>query len=100
MNTARRLPGPAPTRHRHEHLVPSGASIAFSTWSYWGRTTLRLKNSGSGAAQVDLVSGDGLLESFTLGPGEEWTMAGTWGGRRIGVLNRSPEPSTLLASVW
>ena len=64
----------------------------FPTWSFWGRTFVRMDNIGSVPTVVTINE-----ERFHLNPGEGTTKDGLWAAFPIRVVNTSELPGSLVA---
>lgn len=64
----------------------------FPTWSFWGRTFVRMDNIGSVPTVVMIND-----ERFHLNPGEGHTKDGQWAAFPIRVVNTSELPGSLVA---
>jgi hypothetical protein len=81
---------------KRDYILGPGAIEYFPTWSFWGRTFVRMINTGSEPTVV-MVNED----RFHLNPGEQTDKDGQWAAFPIRVVNTIELPgSQVTVRVW
>ena len=74
---------------KREYLMGPGHVEYFPTWSFWGRTFVRLVNTGTVSTVVTINE-----DRFHLDPGQATTKDGLWAAFPIRVVNTSELPGS------
>jgi hypothetical protein len=74
---------------KREYILGPGHVEYFPTWSFWGRTFVRMINTGSVPTVVTIND-----DRFHLNPGEATTKDGQWAAFPIRVVNTSELPGS------
>jgi hypothetical protein len=81
---------------RQDYVFGPGHVEYFPTWSFWGRTFVRMRNTGS-VPTVVMINED----RFHLDPGQETVKDGLWAAFPIRVVNTIEDPgSQVTVHVW
>lgn len=81
---------------KRDHVMGPGHVEYFPTWSFWGRTFVRMRNTGSVPTVVSINE-----DRFHLNPEEETVKDGLWAAFPIRVVNSSELPgSQVTVRVW
>lgn len=72
-------PSDAPANAKHATLS-SNAQASFPTWTFWGKTTVELYNTGNCTESVILMAGAASPDSIYLDAGENARTFGYWAG--------------------
>lgn len=82
----------------------SWEAATFPTWTFWGRTTVHVYNTGTGGITVSVQAGAAQPAYFYLDAGEDHREYGFWGGFPVTVTNATQGDNTNGASpaadVW
>jgi hypothetical protein len=79
-------PSDAPEDAKDAYLE-AWSTATFPTWSFWGRTTCHVLNTGTTGTTVSFQAGAAQPALVYLDPGEDHREYGFWGGFPVTITN-------------
>lgn len=79
-------PGDAPNNAKHA-MLDSFEQAGFPTWTFWGKTTVHMYNTGDCHLTALVQAGAAPPEMVGLDAGEDHLEFGYWGGFKVFITN-------------
>jgi len=96
-------PNDAPDSAKHA-ILNSWEAAGFPTWSFWGRTTVHVYNTGNTGCTVTFQAGAAQPAAVGIDNGEDHREFGFWAGFPVTVTNQTqrddPQQQNPQVEVW